>query len=92
MTNTVPPDATITLTNLTKSYGEVRAVRGINLTITRGETLALLGPNGAGKSTTLDMVLGLTRPDAGTVSLFGCHRATPSRRFCRRHAPDRIDG
>jgi ABC-2 type transport system ATP-binding protein len=71
MTTGTTPDATITLTNLTKSYGDVRAVRGINVTINRGETLALLGPNGAGKSTTLDMMLGLTRPDAGTVSLFG---------------------
>jgi len=71
MTNRAAPNTGITLTDLTKSYGAVRAVRGINVTINRGETLALLGPNGAGKSTTLDMVLGLTRPDAGTVSLFG---------------------
>jgi ABC-2 type transport system ATP-binding protein len=70
MTNLAASEA-ITLTNLTKSYGEVRAVRGINVTIPRGETLALLGPNGAGKSTTLDMMLGLTRPDVGSVSLFG---------------------
>ncbi|MGA7836055.1 MAG: ABC transporter ATP-binding protein [Acidimicrobiales bacterium] len=61
----------ITLTNLTKSYGTVKAVRGINLTITPGQTLALLGPNGAGKTTTIDMMLGLIRPDAGSVSLFG---------------------
>ena len=71
MTNLAQSSSGITLTDLTKSYGDVRAVRGINLSINRGETLALLGPNGAGKSTTLDMVLGLTRPDAGTVSLFG---------------------
>jgi ABC-2 type transport system ATP-binding protein len=68
---TTAEPAGIQLTNLTKSYGEVRAVRGINLTIHRGETLALLGPNGAGKTTTIDMMLGLIRPDAGTVSLFG---------------------
>ncbi len=68
---TTVESAGIQLTNLTKSYGEVRAVRGINLTINRGETLALLGPNGAGKTTTIDMMLGLVRPDAGTVSLFG---------------------
>jgi ABC-2 type transport system ATP-binding protein len=61
----------IRLTNLTKSYGVVKAVRGIDLTINPGETLALLGPNGAGKTTTIDMMLGLIRPDAGTVSLFG---------------------
>ncbi len=68
---TTAEPAGIQLTNLTKSYGEVRAVRGINLTINRGETLALLGPNGAGKTTTIDMMLGLVRPDAGSVSLFG---------------------
>jgi ABC-2 type transport system ATP-binding protein len=46
-------------------------VRGIDLSITPGETVALLGPNGAGKSTTIDMMLGLARPDAGAVKLFG---------------------
>jgi ABC-2 type transport system ATP-binding protein len=49
----------------------VRAVRGVDIAIEPGETVALLGPNGAGKSTTIDMLLGLARPDAGTVSLFG---------------------
>ena len=61
----------IVLSRLSKSYGEVRAVRSMDLTIAAGETVALLGPNGAGKTTTIDMVLGLTRPDAGTVSVFG---------------------
>jgi ABC-2 type transport system ATP-binding protein len=46
-------------------------VRGVDIAIERGETVALLGPNGAGKSTTIDMLLGLSRPDAGTVSVFG---------------------
>src|SRR6201986_5625774 len=49
----------------------VHAVRGIDVSIDRGETVALLGPNGAGKSTTIDMVLGLVSPDTGTVSLLG---------------------
>jgi ABC-2 type transport system ATP-binding protein len=49
----------------------VRAVRRIDLTIHTGEVVALLGPNGAGKSTTIDMLLGLTQPDAGTVRVFG---------------------
>ena len=56
---------------LTKSYGAVRAVRGLDLELHRGTTVALLGPNGAGKTTTIDMMIGLTKPDAGTVSLFG---------------------
>ena len=61
----------IVLSRLSKSYGQVRAVRSIDLTIAPGETVALLGPNGAGKSTTIDMMLGLTHPDSGTVSVFG---------------------
>jgi ABC-2 type transport system ATP-binding protein len=61
----------IVASRLSKSYGDVRAVDGLDLTIAPGETVALLGPNGAGKSTTLDMVLGLQRPDSGRVSLFG---------------------
>jgi ABC-2 type transport system ATP-binding protein len=52
-------------------HGPVRAVRGVDIAIAPGETVALLGPNGAGKSTTIDMLLGLAEPDAGTVSLFG---------------------
>ncbi|MGH9123630.1 MAG: ABC transporter ATP-binding protein [Acidimicrobiales bacterium] len=61
----------IVASGLTKSFGSVRAVRGIDFRIQPGETVALLGPNGAGKSTTIDMLLGLTRPDSGTVSVFG---------------------
>src|SRR5690348_12248463 len=61
----------VVLSRLSKSYGEVRAVRSIDLAIAPGETVALLGPNGAGKSTTIDMVLGLTPPDGGSVAVFG---------------------
>jgi ABC-2 type transport system ATP-binding protein len=65
----------IDLQGLVKTFrtpnGPVRAVRGIDIAIAPGETVALLGPNGAGKSTTIDMLLGLAEPDAGTVSLFG---------------------
>ena len=69
-------DSTIELKGLVKSYrggplGPVHAVRGIELSVSRGETVALLGPNGAGKSTTIDMLLGLSLPDAGQVSVFG---------------------
>jgi len=63
--------AGIQATGLVKSYGSVRAVRGIDVRIAPGETVALLGPNGAGKSTTIDMILGLARPDGGTVKVFG---------------------
>jgi ABC-2 type transport system ATP-binding protein len=73
----------IRLSQLVKSFsspkGPVRAVRGIDVTIERGETVALLGPNGAGKSTTIDMILGLLRPDAGSVSVLG---ASPREAVC----------
>jgi ABC-2 type transport system ATP-binding protein len=61
----------ISLSGLSKSYGQVKAVVGVDLTIQPGEVVALLGPNGAGKSTTLDLVLGLGRADSGKVRLFG---------------------
>jgi ABC-2 type transport system ATP-binding protein len=56
---------------LAKSYGDLHAVVGIDLEIARGETFGILGPNGAGKTTTLEMIEGLTRPDAGTVEILG---------------------
>jgi ABC-2 type transport system ATP-binding protein len=61
----------IELAGLTKSFGGVMAVRGVDLHISPGETVALLGPNGAGKSTTIDLTLGLSAPDSGTVRIFG---------------------
>ena len=69
-------DSNIELRGLVKTYrggpqGPVQAVRGIDVSIARGETVALLGPNGAGKSTTIDMMLGLGRPDSGEVRVFG---------------------
>jgi ABC-2 type transport system ATP-binding protein len=67
--------AQIELKGLVKSFsgpsGPIRAVRGIDVEIAAGETVALLGPNGAGKSTTIDMLLGLLEPDGGTVTVFG---------------------
>lgn len=66
-----PAGAAVTLTGLRKAYGRTVAVDGVDLTIAPGEVVALLGPNGAGKSTTIDMMLGLSRPDAGTAEIFG---------------------
>ena len=56
---------------LSKSFGGVRAVDGIDFTLAAGELLALIGPNGAGKSTTFNMVNGQLRADAGTIRLDG---------------------
>src|ERR1700709_1058995 len=61
----------IELRGLTKSFGNIRAVDGIDLTIAQGEGVALLGPHGAGKSTTVDLALGLANPTSGTAKLFG---------------------
>ena len=65
----------ISLRGLVKSFrgphGPIEAVRGIDLDVASGQTVALLGPNGAGKSTTIDMLLGLLAPDSGSVSVFG---------------------
>jgi len=54
-----------------KRYGKITALDGFDLTVGRGELLALLGPNGAGKSTAISLLLGLQRPDTGSVALFG---------------------
>jgi ABC-2 type transport system ATP-binding protein len=66
---------TIELKGLAKSYaapgGRVQAVREVDFSIDAGQTVALLGPNGAGKSTTIDMLLGLAKPDRGSVSVLG---------------------
>ncbi|MER7009477.1 ABC transporter ATP-binding protein [Dactylosporangium sp. NPDC000555] len=70
----------VQLTGLAKRFGPVTAVDGLDLTIRRGEVVALLGPNGAGKSTTIDMLLGLQRPDTGEVRLYG---DTPEKAIAR---------
>jgi ABC-2 type transport system ATP-binding protein len=79
MTSTPTLAAGISTRGLRKSYGAVRAVDGVDLDVVAGETVALLGPNGAGKSTTIDMLLGLIRPDSGRVSVFGRPAAEAAR-------------
>jgi ABC-2 type transport system ATP-binding protein len=76
----VSAGAAVSLVGLHKSYGDVHAVDGVDLVIAPGEVVALLGPNGAGKSTTVDMLLGLTKPDSGEVHVFGqtAHEAVAS--------------
>src|SRR5947208_15323179 len=61
----------VALHGLTKRFGPVTAVDGLDLTVQPGEVVAFLGPNGAGKTSTIDVLLGLSRPDAGTVEVFG---------------------
>jgi len=66
-----PSAAAIRLRDVTKDFGPVHAVRGIDLTVEPGEIVAFLGPNGAGKTTTLDIVLGLSQATTGTADVFG---------------------
>ena len=70
-----PVDPVLRIEGLVKRYGEVEAVRGIDLELERGEVFGFLGPNGAGKSTTIRCMLGLLRPSAGAIKVFGLDAA-----------------
>ena len=61
----------ISVHGLTKTYGEIEAVRGIDFEVARGETFGFLGPNGAGKSTTISMLCTLARPTGGSARVAG---------------------
>jgi ABC-2 type transport system ATP-binding protein len=69
---------------LSKSYGEVQAVRGVELRVRAGEIYGFLGRNGAGKTTTIRLLLGLVRPDAGSISIFGSSLAEERRAILSR--------
>jgi ABC-2 type transport system ATP-binding protein len=66
-----PGPRAIELRGIHKHFGHVHAVNGVSLTVASGEIVAFLGPNGAGKTSTIDITLGLSRPDAGEVSVYG---------------------
>jgi ABC-2 type transport system ATP-binding protein len=63
--------AAIEVVELVKAYGDLRAVDGVTFDVGEGEFFGILGPNGAGKTTTLEMIEGLRKPDAGTITLLG---------------------
>ncbi|MBJ8341257.1 ABC transporter ATP-binding protein [Antrihabitans sp. YC3-6] len=63
--------AAITISGLTKSFGHFKALDGLDLTVEEGEVHGFLGPNGSGKTTTIRVLLGLLRPDSGTVRMLG---------------------
>ena len=65
------PVPAVRISGVTKDFGHVHAVRGIDLTLEQGEIVAFLGPNGAGKTTTIDMILGLSHPTTGSVEVLG---------------------
>jgi ABC-2 type transport system ATP-binding protein len=66
-----PSPVVASLNRVSKNYGEVQALKDVNLAIHAGELLALLGPNGAGKTTAVKLLLGLAKPTSGNVSVFG---------------------
>lgn len=79
----------IEIRGLTKHFGSVRALDGLDLTVREGEVHGFLGPNGAGKSTTLRILLGLVKADGGSVRLLGGdpdrrRRPAPPHRLCSR--------
>jgi ABC-2 type transport system ATP-binding protein len=65
------PDPVIEVKNVWKSFKTVQAVKGINLTIPKGQFVALLGPNGAGKTTLVEMIEGIQKPDKGEITIMG---------------------
>ena len=69
----------LVLQDVTKSYGDFAAVKGISFAMAEGECVALLGPSGCGKTTTLRMVAGFLRPDRGTILIDGSPVATAAR-------------
>jgi len=69
----------LAIRNLHKSYGSVRAVSALDLSVTSGECFGLLGPNGAGKTTTIEICEGLLEPDSGDVEVLGMRWSTHER-------------
>lgn len=77
----MPP--ALQITAVRKRFGNVQALKGVDLTVERGEFFALLGPNGAGKSTLINVIAGLTRADDGDVRVLGHHVVRDYRRSRR---------
>jgi ABC-2 type transport system ATP-binding protein len=61
----------LTVSNLTKNFGPIQAVKDVSFTVKKGEVLGFLGPNGAGKSTTMRMITGFIPPTSGTATICG---------------------
>ena len=78
------PEPVISIAGLHKSYGSFEAVRGIDLTVERGQIFAVLGPNGAGKTTTVEILEGYRDRDSGEVDVLGSDPADPSRSWRER--------
>jgi ABC-2 type transport system ATP-binding protein len=77
-------ETVISVSGLRKSYGDVEAVRGIDLEVERGQVFAFLGPNGAGKTTTVEVLEGYRRRSAGRAEVLGVDPASPTRQWRER--------
>ena len=64
-------EITVKLDRVSKSFGEFTAVKELSLAVRAGRVFGLLGPNGAGKTTSIRMIVNITAPDTGSISLFG---------------------
>ena len=67
----MPDDDAVVIQDVTKRFGDIRALDGVSLRVRRGEVYGLLGPNGSGKTTLIRMLVGLVRPDQGSVTVLG---------------------
>lgn len=79
--DSVPAPIVASLEAVNKSYGSIRALRGVDFRVRAGELVALLGPNGAGKTTAVKLLLGLLQPNSGKVRVFGGDPTNPENRM-----------
>ncbi len=77
----MPSGASIEVNDLTKTYGNVQALRGVSFAVNEGEVFGLLGPNGAGKTSTVEILEGLRTPDSGSVSVCGLDPQTSGSKY-----------
>ncbi len=80
----------LTLSQVTRTFGETRALAGVSLDVSAGERVALLGHNGAGKSTLMKIVLGLIAADSGTVSVAGAAPGSRAARAATAYLPENV--
>lgn len=81
---------TLTLTQVTKSFGSVRALSDVSLTVESGQRVALLGHNGAGKSTMMKIILGLLPADGGDIRIMGAEGGSPAARGATAYLPENV--
>ena len=77
-------ESSVSVRNLTKSFGNRKVVDDLSFDVRPGEVFALLGHNGAGKSTTIDLILGLKMPDGGSARILGMNAAQNRKRVFER--------